>query len=146
MYYYCTIKNIETQISTQTLIQLTSDENQESIDRIVAEEAILYASTVIDGYLRGRYSLPLNTRFPLLRVIAMDLAIYRLYSRRMRNEMPEVISENYKNAVNLLKDIQKGVLSLETEPESNINSASGDYKINKDYADRVFSKKKLNEY
>jgi len=146
MYYYCTIKNIETQISTQTLIQLTSDENQESIDRIVAEEAILYASTVIDGYLRGRYSLPLNTRFPLLRVIAMDLAIYRLYSRRMRNEMPEVISENYKNAVNLLKDIQKGVLSLETEPESNINSAAGDYKINKDYADRVFSKKKLNEY
>ncbi len=146
MYYYCTIKNIETQISTQTLIQLTSDENQESIDRIVAEEAILYASTVIDGYLRGRYSLPLNTRFPLLRVIAMDLAIYRLYSRRMRNEMPEVISENYKNAVNLLKDIQKGVLSLESEPESNINLSSGDYKINKDYTDRVFSKKKLNEY
>ena len=120
MYYYCTIKNIETQISTATLIQLTSDENQSDIDRVVAEEAIIYATTVIDGYLRGRYSLPLNTRFPLLRVIAMDLAIYRLYSRRMRNEMPEVIAENYKNAVNHLKDIQKGILTLETEPHNTV--------------------------
>ncbi len=146
MYYYCTIKNIETQISTATLIQLTSDENQSDIDRVVAEEAIIYASTVIDGYLRGRYSLPLNTRFPLLRVIAMDLAIYRLYSRRMRNEMPEVIAENYKNAVNHLKDIQKGILTLETEPESNLNSSNFDYKTNKTDSDRIFNKCKLNEY
>ncbi len=146
MYYYCTISNIETQISTATLIQLTSDDNQNEIDRTVAEEAILYASTVIDGYLRGRYSLPLNTRFPLLRVIAMDIAIYRLYSRRMRNEMPEVISENYKNAVSLLKDIQKGTLSLETDPESDLNSSVSDFKINKEFKDRIFNKRKMNEY
>lgn len=146
MYYYCTIKNIETQVSTQTLIQLTSDENQDAIDRVVAEEAIIYSSTVIDGYLRGRYSLPLNTRFPLLRVIAIDISIYRLYSRRMRNEMPEVIAENYKNAINLLKDIQKGLLTLETDSDSTIKMSAGDYKINKDYMDRVFSKKRLNEY
>lgn len=146
MYYYCTIKNIETQVSTQTLIQLTSDENQDAIDRVVAEEAIIYSSTVIDGYLRGRYSLPLNTRFPLLRVIAIDISIYRLYSRRMRNEMPEVIAENYKNAINLLKDIQKGLLTLETDTDSTIKMSAGDYKINKDYMDRVFSKKRLNEY
>lgn len=146
MYYYCSIKNIETQVSTQTLIQLTSDDNQNSIDRIVAEESIIYASTVIDGYLRGRYHLPLNTRFPLLKVIAIDIAIFRLYSRRMRTEIPEVISENYKNAINLLKDIQKGLLSLECEPESNINMASGDYKINKNYKDRIFNRKTMNEY
>lgn len=146
MYYYCTIKNIETQVSTQTLIQLTSDENQDAIDRVVAEEAIIYSSTVIDGYLRGRYSLPLNTRFPLLRVIAIDISIYRLYSRRMRNEMPEVIAENYKNAINLLKDIQKGLLTLETDTDFTIKMSAGDYKINKDYMDRVFSKKRLNEY
>lgn len=146
MYYYCTIKNIETQVSTQTLIQLTSDENQDAIDRVVTEEAIIYSSTVIDGYLRGRYSLPLNTRFPLLRVIAIDISIYRLYSRRMRNEMPEVIAENYKNAINLLKDIQKGLLTLETDTDSTIKMSAGDYKINKDYMDRVFSKKRLNEY
>ena len=70
---YCTIEDIETQTSTPTLIQLTSDDGQEEINRVVALEAILYSSTLIDGYLRGRYSLPLDTHFPLLRILAIDL-------------------------------------------------------------------------
>ena len=70
---YCTIEDIETQTSTPTLIQLTSDDGQEAVNRVVALEAVLYSSTLIDGYLRGRYSLPLNTHFPLLRILAIDL-------------------------------------------------------------------------
>ena len=93
---YCTIEDIETQTSTPTLIQLTSDDGQEAVDRVVAQEAILYSSTLIDGYLRGRYTLPLDAHFPLLRILAIDLSIHRLYSRRMRDEMPEVI-ENKTN-------------------------------------------------
>ncbi|MCD7780899.1 MAG: DUF1320 domain-containing protein, partial [Candidatus Gastranaerophilales bacterium] len=57
---YCTVDDIETQTSTPTLIQLTSDDGQEAVNRDVADEAILYSSVLIDGYLRGRYSLPLN--------------------------------------------------------------------------------------
>ena len=38
---YCTIEDIETQTSTPTLIQLTSDDGQEAVDRVVAQEAIL---------------------------------------------------------------------------------------------------------
>ena len=45
---YCTIEDIETQTSTPTLIQLTSDDGQEEVDRVVAQEAILYSSTLID--------------------------------------------------------------------------------------------------
>ena len=52
---YCTVEDIETQTSTPTLIQLTSDENNEEVNRVVALEAILYSSTLIDGYLRGRF-------------------------------------------------------------------------------------------
>ena len=81
---YCTIEDIETYVSTSTLIQLTSDYEQDEVDRVVAEEAIIYSSTLIDGYLRGRYTLPLDARFPLLRIVAIDLSVYRLYSRRMR--------------------------------------------------------------
>ena len=65
---YCTIEDIETYVSTSTLIQLTSDYEQDEVDRVVAEEAIIYSSTLIDGYLRGRYTLPLDARFPLLRI------------------------------------------------------------------------------
>ena len=104
---YCTIEEIENQTSTPTLIQLSSDDSQDSINRVVVEESIIYASTIIDGYLRGRYSLPLNAHFPLLRILSIDLAIYRLYSRRMRNEMPEVIQTNYNNAISTLRNIRR---------------------------------------
>ena len=145
---YCTIEDIGTQTSTPTLIQLSSDNGQEEVNRVVVEEAIIYSSTLIDGYLRGRYSLPLDAHFPLLRILAIDLSIYRLYSRRMRNEMPEVIQKNYDNAISTLRDIQKGVITLQAENDllesSNFNAE--EYKTNKNILDRLFGKRKLNEY
>ena len=127
---YCTIEDIETHTSTPTLIQLTSDDGQEEVDRVVAQEAILYSS------------------FPLLRILAIDLSIYRLYTRRMRNEMPEVIENNYKNAIATLRDIQKGVITLQSENDS-LETASfnaEEYKTNKDIIDRLFSKERMLEY
>lgn len=145
---YCTIEDIETQTSTPTLIQLSSDNGQEEVNRVVVEEAIIYSSTLIDGYLRGRYTLPLNIHFPLLRILAIDLSIYRLYSRRMRNEMPEVIQKNYDNAISTLRDIQKGVITLQAENDllesSNFNAE--EYKTNKNILDRLFNKGRLLEY
>lgn len=145
---YCTIDDIETQTSTPTLIQLTSDDGQEEVDRVVAQEAILYSSTLIDGYLRGRYTLPLDAHFPLLRILAIDLSIHRLYTRRMRDEMPEVIENNYKNAISTLKDIQKGVISLQSENDSLETAGfnAEEYKTNKSIIDRLFSKERMFEY
>lgn len=145
---YCTIDDIETQTSTPTLIQLTSDDGQEAVDRVVAQEAILYSSTLIDGYLRGRYSLPLDAHFPLLRILAIDLSIHRLYTRRMRDEMPEVIENNYKNAISTLKDIQKGVISLQSENDSLETAGfnAEEYKTNKQIIDRLFGKERMFEY
>ena len=145
---YCTIDDIEKQTSTSTLIQLSSDDSQEEVNRVVVEEAIIFSSTLIDGYLRGRYNLPLNTHFPLLRILAIDISIYRLYARRMRNEMPEVIETAYKNAISTLRDIQKGVISLQAENDlletSSFNAQ--EYKTNKSILDKLFGKQKMNEY
>lgn len=145
---YCTIDDIETYTSTPTLIQLTSDEGQETVNRDVALEAILYSSALIDGYLRGRYNLPLDTHFPLLKVLAVDISIYRLYSRRLVNEIPEGIETAYKNAVSTLRDIQKGVISLQSE--NDLFETSGfnteEYKTNKTILDKLFGKQRMNEY
>ena len=145
---YCTIDDIEKHTSSPTLIQLSSDDGQEAVNRVVVEEAILYASTLIDGYLRGRYSLPLDTHFPLLRIIAIDLSVYRLYSRRMRNEMPEVVETAYKSAIATLRDIQKGVISLQSENDTLETSAFSpdEYRTNKTILDRLFGKQRLSEY
>ncbi len=145
---YCTIEDIETQTSTPTLIQLTSDDGQEIVDRVVAQEAILYSTSLINGYLRGRYSLPLNIHFPLLRILAIDISIYRLYARRMRNEMPEVIETAYKNAIATLKDIQKGTITLESENDlfETSNFSVAEYKTNKSILDKLFGKQRMSEY
>ena len=66
----------------------------------------------------------------------------------MRNEMPEVIQKNYDNAISTLRDIQKGVITLQAENDllesSNFNAE--EYKTNKNILDRLFGKRKLNEY
>ncbi len=143
--FYCTAEDIEIQIGKEPLIQLTNDNcEQNTIDTVVCEEAILYSSTLIDGYLRGRYNLPLNTQFPLLRVVAMDLSIYRLYSRRIMTEIPEVVCDAYKNAIKTLENLQKGIITLETQDNQTLQN--GEYRSNKTELDRLFNKGRLSEY
>ncbi len=142
---YCTAEDLEIQLGKEPLIQLTNDNcEQNSIDTVVCEEAILYSSTLIDGYLRGRYNLPLNTQFPLLRVVAMDLSTYRLYSRRIMTDIPEVVYDAYKNAIKTLENLQKGIITLETE--NNQTLQNGEYRTNKTILDRLFNKGCLSEY
>lgn len=141
---YCTSDDIEIQIGKNSLVQLTNDDNtQQTVDSVVVEEALIYSSTLIDGYLRGKYNLPLNTQFPLLRVIAIDICIYRLYSRRIYTDMPETISENYKNAIRTLEQLKKGVITLETSENTEVKT-SGEYRTNKTELDRIFNKKVIN--
>lgn len=60
---YCISDDIEIQIGKNSLVQLTNDDNtQQTVDSVVVEEALIYSSTLIDGYLRGKYNLPLNTQ------------------------------------------------------------------------------------
>ena len=145
---YCLPSDIEKYVSTPTFIQLTNDEGTEEADISVAEEAIVYSSTLIDGYLRGRYNLPLNTHFPLLKILCIDISVHRLYSRRVRDDMPEVIENAYNKAIQTLRDIQKGIITLQAENDlletSDFNPE--EYKTNKDLIDRLFNRHKLNEY
>lgn len=145
---YCTSQDIEKQITHETLVQLTNDTPpQDTVDDSVTYEAILYSSTLIDGYLRGKYTLPLDTQFPLLRIIAIDLSIYRLYSRRLQADMPDSILEQYKEAIKTLEKIQKGTIALAIETDNGSNVAeTKDYIANKTRFDRTFSHEVLREY
>ena len=144
MSLYCNPDDLEKQISKSALIQLTNDNpNQEEIDTVICGEAILYSSTLIDGYLRGKYTLPLNSQFPLLRIIAIDLSIYRLYSRRIYTEIPESVTQAYKNAIKTLEDLKKGIITLQTEEETNVRT-TGEYRTNKTELDRLFNKRVMN--
>ena len=141
---YCNSNDIEIQIGTNSLVQLTNDDSsQQTVDNVVVEEALIYSSTLIDGYLRGKYTLPLNTQFSLLRVVAIDICIYSLYSRRIYTDIPETISENYKNAIRTLEQLKKGVITLESSDNQEVKS-SGEYRTNKTVLDRLFNKRVIN--
>lgn len=139
---YCTIEDIENYLGTQPLIQLTNDNGDGlTVEPIVCEEALIYSSTLIDGYLRGKYSLPLDTQFPLLKVLAVDLSVYRLYSRRIYTGIPDTVIEKYKNAIKTLEQLQKGIISLESNNENLLIQSSGEYHTNKTELDKLFNKR-----
>ena len=143
---YCTEEDISNQISNETLIQLTDDTGLGAVNQAHVSDALLFAEVLINGYLLSRYKLPVNPEtLSLLKILATDLSIYRLYLRRFQTDVPTGISDKYKNAIKMLEQIQKGVIALETEARGNIIPMNL-YRTNKTAKDRIFTKELLDDY
>ena len=89
---------------------LTDRDNQGLIDATVLAYALTQADAEVDGYLQGRFALPLATVPVLLVGIACDVARYRLAGTDIRETDP--IRTRYKDAIKLLTSISKGELQL----------------------------------
>lgn len=115
---YCSVEDIKSIIPEQQLVRLTVDnpDIESEIDTAVFEKCTEFSDSLIDGYVRARYTLPLKYVPEFLKQLSKDITAYRLYLRRPQ-EIPEHIKENYKNAIELLKDIKKGDIELETPAE-----------------------------
>lgn len=80
----------------------------DTIDDTVLGKALADADAEIDGYLVGRYTLPLPS-VPLTLVgMACDIARYRLYGDRAT----EHVRQRYDDAVKYLRSVSKGEISL----------------------------------
>lgn len=142
---YCTLDDLKDQIPETNIIQLTDDEGLGVVNQSRVDKAITTADSVIDGYLRGRYTLPLSTVPELVKTIAIDITVYKLYERRLELEMPEAMSNRYKNATKLLDQIQKGLVKLGIE-SPDTGPGQGNYKTNKTAEDRTFNKSVLDKF
>ncbi len=140
---YCTLDDILAKIPRQNLLQLTDDEGVGDINQDRVNAAITEAQTVIDGFLTSRYEMPLTSVPALINHLAVDLAIYSIYSRRMETDMPPAMQDRHDSAMKLLLQIQKGVVQLGIETTQ---SAPGDYKTNKTPLDRVFTSDRMDKY
>lgn len=109
---YCTLDDLKKRIPENDLIQLTDDADQGVIDEATVNDLIASAGEVIDGYLRGRYALPLNPVPGMIRAIALDLVIYVLYGRRPTFGIPEAVEKQQAVQMKILKQIQDGVVTL----------------------------------
>jgi phage gp36-like protein len=107
---YCAKGDILDLLEEQLLTQLTDDEGAGVVNDARVDKAIDDACGEIDGYLGARYPLPLATTPAIVRKCAVDIAIYNLFSRTVG--APEERRARYKDAVAILVNVSKGIISL----------------------------------
>lgn len=106
---YTTLTDLVQRFGAAELIQQTDLTGSGELDPVAVSNAITDAAALIDGYLSGRYSLPLSVTPPLLVMLCCDLARYALYV----DAAPEIIEKRRDQAVATLRDIAAGRVQLD---------------------------------
>lgn len=139
---YCALSDITSTITTDDVLQLTDDNGTGTIDMSKVDEAIAKSDGLVSAFVGGD---TLNPVPELIRQISVELSIYHLFKRRFAANMPDSIEKGYANAMDLLKQIQSGKLSIgNTATEQ--TAPSRHYKTNRTSSDRLFNRSKLGSY
>ncbi|MCW9699720.1 gp436 family protein [Avibacterium sp. 20-129] len=122
---YAQVDDFVLRIGERESIELTDREMQGVVDEDLLQVALADSSSQIDGYLSGRYKLPLATVPHNLVRICCDLARYHLTSKSSVT-MTEEVENRYKFCLKELENISKGVVSLSLDEEAAAESADGE--------------------
>ncbi len=137
---YATLDDLIKQLSEDSLIQLTDDDGTGAIVTTVTDAALEAADVEIDGYLGGRYALPLDPAPAIITKMAVDIAIYNLYARRLGP--PDHWQKRYSNVIRFLERAARGDISLGVgDPE-----AGSDDGAQTTGPDRVFTRDSLSGF
>ena len=144
---YCDLDDLIAALNEQTIIDLSNNDPSPSVNQDNIDEAIGKAEREINGYLRGRYILPLDTIPEDVKDIAVDIALYYLY-KRVPDEITEEIVNSYKLRIARLKDIKDGnfLLDIPVEGPSNSETGGAGIRVNKSTRDKVYTKACLNMF
>jgi phage gp36-like protein len=120
---YCTLAQLTDRYGEPMLVDLTdrAEVATGEIDEAVVDRALADADAAIDGYLKGRYQLPLASTPPLLADLAQAIAVYKLH----RNTVSDKIKDDYGQALKALAQIASGTVRLDVagiEPTSSGSS------------------------
>lgn len=138
---YATQQDLVDRFGETEVIQLSDRAGTGAIDAAVVAAKLADAAAEIDGYLAGRYTLPL-TPVPLtLQRIACDITRYHLYDDRVT----EAVAQRYKDAIKFLTSVNKGDIQLGVDADGAAppsQSGSPDYVAN----DPVFTRDTLKDF
>lgn len=106
---YATTADLIAAIGAKTYDDLTDPayHNPDNLSFDRGADALERASAEIDSYLSRRYALPLAPVPPVLKVLACDIAFYRLW----QTPAGDVI-DRYDKAVTWLKGVADGTIGL----------------------------------
>ncbi|MCM8595138.1 gp436 family protein [Accumulibacter sp.] len=140
---YATQQNLVDQFGERELIALTDRDSVGVIDPAVLARALADADALIDSYLVARYSLPLSGVYPVLRMIAGDLARYLLSGAGVAEV--EVVRARYKDAIRYLESVRDGKTVLGAEATAHTAAGEG-ARIVATGSDRVFTADTLADF
>ena len=109
---YATPTDIINRYPNRDLVQLTNeDPTITTVNTTVLQQALSDASAEIDGYLGGRFTLPLTDPPAVLNRLASDVAIYRLQALRPLHDLADA-RKRYDDAIAMLAKVASGELTL----------------------------------
>lgn len=108
---YCTQAQLENRYGTALLVEISdrADVPTGTVDTDLVLRAITDADALIDGYLAGRYALPLASVPALVTDLSQRIAVYYAHS----NVASDKIGRDYEAALRQLKDIASGLIKLD---------------------------------
>ena len=120
---YATLAQLTDRFGEKMLIELTDRDTPpaDAIDTAVVDRALADTDAMIDGFLAGRYALPLASTPALVADLAQAIAIYKLH----REVAAGKIKDDYDAAMRLLEKIAEGKVRLNVagiEPASSGSS------------------------
>jgi phage gp36-like protein len=146
---YCALEDLIKTLPEERIIELSDDsDTPSSVNEDNVDKAIASADSDIDGYIGGRYSLPLDVIPNKIKDISVDLAIYYLWTRRPERKAPEEIRIKYSDGIKRLKDIQDGkfLLGITQMGSSGTDITGSEVRTNKTSLDRKFTKDLLSRF
>jgi phage gp36-like protein len=146
---YASADDMIARYPNRDLVQLTNeDPTQTEIDTTVIDQALADASAEIDGYLDGRFALPLTDEPPVLTRLACDVAMYRLQSLRPLHDMADA-RKRYDDAIGFLLRVARGEVTLGLTA-NNLEPSDGKDEIvicdGRRAGSRIFSRSLLKRY
>ena len=107
---YITYADLVLAFGEDEILQLTDRDRDGASDPLVIEDAIAFADSHIDSYLREKYEVPLALLPANLKGMACDFARYRLY----QDQPTELVQNRYDVGCFYLKDVARGLVNLDT--------------------------------
>lgn len=109
---YATPQDMINRYPNRDLVQLTNeDPTLTTINTTSLQQALNDASAEIDGYLGGRFSLPLSDPPIVLNRLTTDVAMYRLQALRPLHDLADA-RRRYDDAVAMLTKVASGEMTL----------------------------------
>lgn len=111
---YASAVDIAEIYGAEALARLTDTDGDGASESAIVLRALSYADAQINSYIGVRYALPLPSTPELVRMLAIDLAIYRLAQDHAR--LTDEIARRYDDAVRQLSALAggKAVLPIAT--------------------------------